>query len=105
MNVRLLRLRERGWPYPRYRFAFLEPITGDLIVFEQRDEILNRTTRVAKLVDPNTGAQVENIPLLRDAQLVGMTRDSLSLSGIERIEDAAIQKIEDFAQSWLCMLD
>ncbi|MBK7052244.1 MAG: hypothetical protein IPH54_17010 [Rhodoferax sp.] len=46
-----------------------------------------------------------SVPALLDAQLVGLTREVLSLSGIERLEDPLILKIEDFAQTWLCWLD
>ncbi|MBD9363799.1 hypothetical protein EBB_25560 [Methylomonas sp. EbB] len=47
----------------------------------------------------------ELLPALRDAQLVELTRERLILSGIERQEDLVINKIEDFAQTWVCWLD
>ena len=104
MLIRLHRLRERGWPIPRYQFAFKKTILGELTVHEVRDPVLNRYTRVARLVAPDTGAHLDVPPLL-DAQLVGLTREVLSLSGIERLEDPLIFKVEDFAQTWLCWLD
>lgn len=105
MLIRLLRLRERGWPIPKYQFAFKQGIPGELTVHEERDPVLNRYTRIARLTDPVTHNPMPNIPKLLDAQLVGLTREMMSLSGIERIEDPALQKIEDFAQTWICLLD
>lgn len=103
MIVYLQRLRERGVQIPKYQHAFKTLVDGELLVFEQRDDSLNRYTRMAKLINPATSAE-RDVPQLRDVQLVGMTRDVISLSGIERIEDIAISKVEYFAQTWLCWL-
>lgn len=104
MLVRLHRLRDRGWPIPKYQFAFKEALLGDLTVHEERDEILNRYTRVAKVRSTENGSPLL-VPCLLDAQLLEMTRERLVLSGIERIEELSISKIEDFAQTWVCWLD
>jgi hypothetical protein len=45
------------------------------------------------------------VPYLLDAQLLEVTRERMVLSGIERIEELSISKIEDFAQTWVCWLD
>lgn len=103
MIIRLQRLRERGRPIPKYQHAFKSLVEGELLVFEERDSVLNRHTRLAKIVNPATYASV-GVPPLLDVQIVGMTREFISLSGIERIEDRAILKIEDFAQTWLCWM-
>ncbi|GEM_PF-3461527 len=105
MIIRLHRLRNRGWPIPKYQFSFKDSIQGELTVHEERDAVLNRYTRVARLRDPVTKALVAGVPPLLDAPLVGLTREVMSLPGIERHEDIAILKIEDFAQTWLCWLD
>ncbi|KXB32529.1 hypothetical protein AT959_02270 [Dechloromonas denitrificans] len=104
MLIRLHRLRERGWPIPRYQFAFKEAQLGDLTVHEERDEVLNRYTRVAKVRSTEKGNPLL-VPCLLDAQLLEVTRERLVLSGIERIEQPCIAKIEDFAQTWVCWLD
>lgn len=103
MLIHLHRLRERGSPIPRYRFAFIKTQPALLTVHECRDDILNRTTRVAKLADAETGLPLDQ-PHLYDAQLVGLTAEFMSLSGIERIEDQLLNRVEDFAQTWLCWL-
>lgn len=63
MKVNLHRMREKGWPVPRYQFAFRQTTPGEL------------------------------------------TRERLILSGIERLEEPLILKVEDFAQTWVCWLD
>ena len=105
MLIRLLRLRERGWPIPKYQFAFKQGIPGELTVHEERDPVLNRYTRVARLTHAATNLPMPEVPKLLDVQLVGLTREVMSLSGIERIEDPVLLKIEDFAQTWICLLD
>jgi hypothetical protein len=104
MLIHLHRLRERGWPIPKYQFAFKKSIPGEITVREDRDPILNRHTRIARLHDPVTGKFLD-IPPLLDVQLVGLTREAMSLSGIERVEDELRGRTEDFAQTWLCILE
>jgi hypothetical protein len=45
------------------------------------------------------------VPCLLDVQLLEVTKERLVLSGIERIENPSISKVEDFAQTWVCWLD
>lgn len=103
MLVQIHCLRERGRPLPKHQFAFKEAVTGWLSVHEERDGLLNRHTRVARFRAIESSNEL--LPALRDAQLIEMTRERLSLSGIERHEDIAINRIEDFAQTWVCWLD
>ncbi|PPC90843.1 MAG: hypothetical protein CTY34_06170 [Methylobacter sp.] len=69
---------------------------------EERDNLLNRHARVARLGSIENSNEL--LPALRDAQLVKLTCERLILSGIERQEDLVINKIEDFAQTWVCWL-
>ena len=104
MLVRLHRLRERGWPIPKYQFAFKQARLGELTLTEVRDSVLNRYTRMAKLSGVE-GAKPQLAPPLLDAQLIELTQERMILSGIERYEDIVIAKIEDFAQTWVCWLE
>ena len=104
MIVYLHRLRARGWPIPKYQFAFANTIEGELTLHEERDAIFNRHTRVARLRQPAAIARLDVLALL-DATLVELTAERLVLSGIERHEEIAIAKIEDFAQTWVCWFD
>ncbi len=103
MLVQIHRLRERGRPLPKHQFAFKQAIAGCLSVHEERDSLLNRHTRVARLRETENSNEL--LPALRDAQLIEMTRERLILSGIERLEDITINRVEDFAQTWVCWLD
>lgn len=104
MLVYLHRLRDRGQPIPRYQFAFKPTILGVLTVHETRDAVLNRYTRQAKLSSPGDGSPLD-VPALLDVQLLELTAERLVLSGIERVEDRAILKIQDYAQTWLCWFE
>ena len=104
MLIRLHRLRDRGWPSPRYQFALRRQSWVSLRCHEMRDPVLNRHTRVASLWTLTSG-ELLSVPALLDTVLVGLTREVLSLSGIERVEDPLNLRVEDFAQTWLCWLD
>lgn len=103
MLIHLHRLRDRGQPIPKYQFAFKPTEHGELTLREERDVVLNRYTRIAQLRACDSSAALL-VPRLLDAQLLELTRERMVLSGIERHEDAAILKIEDFAQTWGCWL-
>lgn len=101
MIVYLHRLRDHGWPIPKYQMAFKDTVEGTLTLHEERDAVLNRHTRIARLRPPAATTKYEVPPLL-DAILVELTAERLVLSGIERHEDVAIARIEDVAQTWVC---
>ncbi len=104
MFIYLHRLRERGRSIPKYQFAFKQPVHARLTVHETFDPVLNRQTRIARLADPISG-QMLDIPPLHDTQLVGLTKEFMSLSGIERVEDDLGLGTNDYAQTWLCLLE
>lgn len=79
-------------------------IAGNLTLHEERDAVLNRYTRIARLQSPAAATKLDVPPLL-DAILVELTAERLVLSGIERHEDVAIARIEDVAQTWVCWFD
>ena len=89
MIVYLHRLRDRGWPIPKYQMAFKNTVEGALTLREERDTVLNRHTRIARL-HSSTGATKLDVPPLLDAILVELTAERLVLSGIERHEDVAM---------------
>lgn len=100
MLVKIHCLREHGRPIPKHLFAFKEPVLGRLNVHEERDQLLNRHTRVARFHSIGNGNEL--LSALREVQLIEITSERLILSGIERFEDIAINKLEDLAQTWLC---
>jgi len=100
MLVKVIRLRDHGWLLPRYQIAFVPRTEANLVLAETKDEVLNRTTRLARLLDPATGRELP-IPPLLDAQLVAVTRDVMTFSGIERLPDKLELRSMDYAQTWL----
>ncbi len=60
------------------------------------DLVFNRHTRIAKF------AHGQDVYMLLDAQLIKLTSERMILSGIEREKDDLINKVEDFAQTWVC---
>ena len=100
MYVKINCLRNHGRPIPKHQFAFKQPLPGKLTVHEERDNLLNRHTHVARFYSVEHGKEL--LPPLREAQLIEITTERLILSGIERIEDMTIKKVEDVAQTWLC---
>lgn len=102
MLVKIHCFRERGKQIPKHQFAFKPPLAGWLTVHEERDNLMNRHIKVARLRSPENSNEL--LPALRDAQLIELTRERLILAGIERHEDITLNKIEDFAQTWVCWL-
>lgn len=102
MLVRIHCFRDNGKPIPKHQFAFKEPVLGWLTVHEERDDLMNRHTRIARLraLDGTN----ELLPALRDAQMIELTRERLIISGIERHEDVTISRIVDVAQTWVCWI-
>lgn len=105
MIVFLHRLRQRGWPIPKYQFAFKSTVEGILTLREERDNLLNRHTRIARLLPTVATQKHDDVPPLLEAILVELTAQRLVLSGIERHTDDAIAKVEDFAQTWVCWFE
>lgn len=69
---------------------------GELALHEERDAVLNRVYRVARL----RTLSAEPLEMaLREAQPVELTRERLILSGLERHEEPALRVVEDFAQT------
>ena len=97
----LFLVRENGWIMPRWRSSVIRPIRGELQLNDRQDEILNRMTRVAVLLNENTGAPLPEVAPLLDAVLLRFEKKYLVLSGIERRHDPIIDRYYDHAQTWM----
>lgn len=94
--VSVLRLRQDGWPLPRFRHATERRYSGILLI---REELVDdRHVRVARLVDPETGTEIEVLPRLLNVEIVHQTAEEMLLAGIERTED--LGRTIDRAQEW-----
>lgn len=105
MRFRLFRLREKGGLIPKWQRATHRGELGVLRVAEVRDDVLNRATRQADLLDAVTGKVVSGVLPLRDVQLVHWSAGTVILSGIERDEDVLLSRPFDYAQSWWLELE
>ncbi len=96
LTVSVSRLRQDGWALPRFRHATERQYVGILLI---RQELIDdRHVRVARLVDPLTGAEFEGLPRLLNVELVSQTAEEMLLAGIERIDD--LGRAIDRAQEW-----
>lgn len=92
--------RERGWILPRFRSCMLQPIRANVVVREERDELLSRTLMVARLLSSGSN-EIENAPVLFDARLACMRGDCQVLIGLEREHDLLQDRTFEYAQSWI----
>lgn len=96
LTVSISRLRQDGWTLPRFRHATERRHVGILLI---RQELIDdRYVRVARLVDPCTGAELEGLPRLLNVELVSQTAEEMLLAGIERVDD--LGRSIDRAQEW-----
>lgn len=100
MIYELVRVRDQGWVLPKFRQALLDRVRGHLAIDEQPDPVLNRTVRVATLLDTKTLLPLD-IPALIDPTILKAAKSFMVLAGIERIHDPLQNKDFEYAQSWV----
>ena len=99
MQLAVICLRNKGRRIPRWQLHRAQRLIGQLTIVEERDKVLHRTTRVARVIAFERRA-VDLLPPLFDATLIWMNNDQMALTGFER-DDASGGQI-DYAQTWLC---
>ena len=99
MKVQVQTYRSRGELVSAAALKLKAPLHGFLSVKERKDHRLGRVARVARLIDPKEPGDIDLMPELRDAQLLGVKDNLMTLSGYERVAD------HDYAQSWKVELD
>jgi hypothetical protein len=82
--VEVRRLRDGGWIIPRYQHAFGQAPQGILSLREEQVPDWNRHSRVARLLDQDTGAALEAVPALYDAVLLQAANSEWVITGAER---------------------
>ena len=99
MQVRIVKMRNRGVEIDRRVLRDAAGTRGQLAIADTTDQGKNRPTKVAKL------SQGELIRAeLRDVQIVWLAEGRMTLTGYEQINDDA-GKVVEYRQSWLIMLD
>jgi hypothetical protein len=99
VQFEMIRARQLGKLMPRWQLGSLPRLRGALLVSEQHNEQLNRTTRQARFIVSGTGPNRPE-PVLLDAALVWVSHDTWVISGIEPVaSDSGDERA--YAQTWL----
>lgn len=99
MQVRVVKMRERGVEFDRRMLRDLTGHRGALVIMDVSDQGLRRPAKVARLMQ---GREVRHE--LCDVHVVWCAENRFTLAGFERKTNEA-GKVVDYAQSWLCALD
>ncbi len=94
MRVKVTPMRQKGRNLNRDASRNQPKYLGDLRVEELRDPELGRPLVCARLTDMVSGIETDVLPQLGDARLLWAAKDTMRLSGFERVEGA------DYAQTW-----
>jgi hypothetical protein len=94
MHFIVFRLRDEGKPVRRW-MANRTPLgPGTLLVSEEHDAVLSRTTTLARM-QAIRARDRDLVPRLVDARLLWVNYEGMALTGFERIGE------RDYAQSWI----
>lgn len=99
MQVKVIRMRDKGIEHDRNTLNYLPAQRGMLIIMDVSDQGLRRPAKVARLMQ-GTEKRYE----LNDVHVVWCNDGRFTLAGFERHNNANGKPV-DYAQSWLCSLD
>lgn len=95
----VIRQRREGRLIPRHALPVrTQTVRGELRVLEDRDPVLRRVCKVARLVQPDNPT-VELLPQLKDVTLLYIDHARIVLTGFEQVLD------HDYAQTWMLTHD
>lgn len=99
MQVRVVKMREKGVEFDRRMLRDLIGHRGSLLIMDVSDQGLRRPAKVARLMQ---GREIRHE--LCDVHVVWCAEGRFTLAGFER-QNNVDGKVVDYAQSWLCALD
>ena len=99
MKLAVVCLRCKGRRVPKWQLHRAQRFEGQLTITEERDKLLHRTTRVARIIEVER-RPVDLLRPLFDATLIWMSNDQMALTGFERDDTSGSHT--DYAQTWLC---
>lgn len=99
MQVKVVRMRDRGVEHDRRHVQNLPAHRGMLVIMDVSDQGLRRPAKVARLMQ---GSDIRHE--LTDVHVVWCNDGRFTLAGFERHSNPDGKPV-DYAQSWLCSLD
>lgn len=99
MQVRIVKMRNRGVEVDRRVLRDAAGTRGQLVVQDITDQGRHRPTKVARLLQ----GELQRAEL-KDVQLVWLSESRMTLTGYEQMDNEVGQPVE-YRQSWLVMLD
>lgn len=99
MQVKVIRMRNKGVELDRRVARDGIAHRGQLVVMDSNDQGLRRPAKIARLMQGDTVRHE-----LIDVHIVWCSEGRLTLSGFERHRNIDGQQV-DYAQSWLCTMD
>ena len=99
MQVKVVRMRDKGVEHDRRSLNHLTGHRGMLVILDVTNQGLRRPAKVARLMQ---GSDIRHE--LTDVHVVWCNDGRFTLAGFERSTNAE-GKAVDHAQSWLCSLD
>jgi hypothetical protein len=99
MQVKVVRMRDKGVEYDRRVLGQLPGHRGMLVIMDVSNQGLRRPAKVARLMQ---GSDLRHE--LTDVHVVWCNDGRFTLAGFERHVNADGKPV-DYAQSWLCSLD
>jgi len=100
----ILPLRDKGCALPRWRTCMPSAIRADVLIADETDPAWHRSTRVARLYDPDSRKPLAHPSPLYDVTIISASGDYLVLAGLERTRDDLLDREIAYAQSWLLTL-
>lgn len=97
MKVTVLPTREKGVAFQRGELKRVPTLDGELEIVDIRHESYNRIIKIARL---DTGYNVKE---LLEVHVVWASGGRICFAGFERVKED--NRITDFAQSWICLLN
>jgi hypothetical protein len=99
MQVRVVKMRDRGVELDRRVVRETSGHRGLLVIMNISDQGLRRPAKVARLMQADTIRHE-----LTDVHIVWLSEGRFTLAGFERHRNSD-GTLVDYAQSWLCSLD
>lgn len=92
--------RREGRQVPRH-LLWQQRVKGELLVHEDRDPVLHRVVRIARLVKSENTVTTDQLPPLRDPVLLSAKANQWTITGWELIEVGVDIEPRAYQQSWI----